>query len=159
MVQLSLLDHRRHNTFQLNTARWHKCIQIRKEKKISNEQWVRKRCSEILDETDSFYFYFLLPELRPQDVGIQVKGSRKWKWKEAWQWDTANTSQQVTFTSSGVPLLAIPLKVRSQKMKHGQYVGNHFHTFISFEPNRHIFHITYSIATYPVQQHKLNMRY
>lgn len=44
-------------------------------------------------------------------------------------------------------------------MKHSQYVGNHFHAFISFEPDRHIFHVTYSIATYPVQQDKLDMRY
>lgn len=71
----------------------------------------------------------------------------------------ANISQQVAFTSSGMPLLAISLKVRSQKMKHSQYVGNHFHAFISFEPDRHIFHVTYSIATYPVQQDKLDMRY
>lgn len=123
MARLSLLDHRRYNTFQLNTGRCHNASSLEGERKCQmssdSEKGVlkywKKKIAVLFVSCGKGWCPYLLTIIRyrviwkrnfwrrPQVAGIQVRG-RKGEWKQISEWDMANVPQMVPFTSSGRPL-------------------------------------------------------
>lgn len=154
MAQLSLLDHRRYNTFQLNTARWHNASSLEGERKCKMSSDSEKGVLKYWKEQVSAgfvscnkgwcpYLHVIIRHKmvwkwnfwrRPQAVEIQVKRKKVGvKTDFKMRHGKSVTAGPIHLFRKTIILLTIPVKVRSQKMKRCQYVGILLRTFIWFD--------------------------